>query len=41
MRRFLVLGSEAGDREQTRIEFKEISIDLKKYTVFKEGKRFL
>ena len=38
MWRFLVLGSEAGDREQTRIEFKEISIDMKKYTVFKEGK---
>lgn len=37
MRRFLVLGSEAGGREQTRIEFKEISIDMKKYTVFKEG----
>ncbi|MGX5439998.1 response regulator transcription factor [Bacillus thuringiensis] len=37
MRRFLILGSEGGDREKTLIEFKGISIDMKKYTVFIAG----
>lgn len=37
MRRFLILGSEGEDKEKTLIEFKGISIDMKKYTVFISG----
>jgi DNA-binding response OmpR family regulator len=33
MRRFLILGSDGSAQEKTRITFKGISIDLKKYTV--------
>jgi len=37
LRRFLVLGSESLAEEETLIRFKGLAIDLKKYTVMKDG----
>lgn len=37
MRRFLILGSDGSSHEKTLIRFKDITIDLKKYTVIKAG----